>query len=55
MQNEIIEKLTQIQETNNKILEEVEFIKELRKNKSLYALLVEDLKRGMDFLESKIN
>ena len=28
MQNEIIEKLTQIQETNNKILEEVEFIKE---------------------------
>ncbi len=35
--------------------EEVEFIKELRKNKTAYALLVEDLKRGMDFLKSKIN
>ena len=35
--------------------EEVAFMKELRKNKKAYALLVEDLKRGMDFLESKIN
>ena len=31
------------------------FFKELRKNKTAYALLVEDLKRGMDFLKSKIN
>ena len=35
--------------------EEVDFIIELRKNKAAYALLVEDLKRGMDFLKSKIN
>ena len=35
--------------------EDVDFIIELRKNKAAYALLVEDLKRGMDFLKSKIN
>ena len=56
MQNEIIEKLTQIQETNNKILEEVEFIKKhTQENRTKHIKNSEELSKIKRSLEANLD